>query len=372
MTVGQRREDKRFRVVLRASSSVQIRSTVEEDPAAWAFDWVLEGQQTRVKVLDVLGSTPGINVHDHLALEVEVAARSLDEAVERGRHLASYHLTMLSLAARAPTGRPEPVLAYDSTVLSQKRAYRGWQTLDGFPVGKVPADPDLVGRIHNVLTSVPESSKRHHALTMAAQFYSSSLRETNPLLRFMLVWLACDAIENETRRYVHPPRIRDSHWGLKAIAESRGIDRDIVSNGYELRNDLFHPSRQIDITLLPVRADELSEQLEAIFAEAILVLYGATAMRVGAPDSPTTVHPTEIIIDGDIEGDEDLWSSGAHPHCRIEIQLRPIPGRPNKPEVDISLTPSNCDFAPKSWQIWGPSGPHRVRLDGNEGNPRPS
>jgi hypothetical protein len=255
-----------YRFVFVVSSAVRLHAKPAEPAMTWNFPWVIDGEQVHVLVRDRIDSSHGYPQHLGLELQVEVAGADFNDAFERAHKLASLHLTLVSAVGRGPTGSPRPAVAYEITPGVERRDFRQWHGPLPFPIGKTPV-PDLpFGKFFEAYVAIKDPSIAYPIL-MAMQLYAAGLREIEPLLRFMLFWPACEAIDVPLRRLLaRTPR--DRHWGLKALAESQGESADLIDDAYELRNDLFHVRGGVDASALPGRAQALGTALSRLSCRA--------------------------------------------------------------------------------------------------------
>jgi len=101
----------------------------------------------------------------------------------------------------------------------------------------VPNEPfsELLG------PSVPIHEARRRAANVAADAYAAALREDAGAVRFMLLCIACEALETPLRKSkLDPAKTGDGWYALKAVAARVGIDPAEISQAASRRNDLTH------------------------------------------------------------------------------------------------------------------------------------
>src|SRR5262249_792388 len=155
----------------------------------------------------------------------------------------------------------ELVLVYEITPgKTSDLDFAQWEDID-LPLGKVPARGETVSRLQQAMLAMPDPTQRQPIL-LAAQFYLASLRETEPGLKLVLLWPACEALDRPLRRLLDR-KPKDRFWGLKALAESRDESAAVVKDAYKTRTDLAHARPGALDDLVP-RAREAADRLEPV------------------------------------------------------------------------------------------------------------
>lgn len=330
----------------------------------WRFPWVIDGEDVLVLIRDRVDSSLGFPWHVGLELSVEVQGTSLDEATDRALHLASQHLAILSTVGRAPTGEPLPVLAYEITPGVVERDFRQWYRDLPLPLAKTSVPNLPFADVFQGCTSVTDPYLRHYVI-MPMQLYAAALRQTSPVLRFMLFWPACEALDRPLRsRLSRTPK--DSHWALKALAESQGEPAALIVDAYQLRNDLFHVRHETDLSRLRDRAEEISSRLEPVALRGLLTLLGLSDHMSDLPAHSVSPHPMQLILTAVMHAEVDDLNGDNHPHVEFSpaIQLDSID---DDGSIRISMpsrfTVRNCQLlSPRSVEIRGPHGPNNPRI----------
>lgn len=350
-----------FRVVFRASSRARLHEKPADPAATWTFPMVIDGSSVVAIVRDVVDSVGGVAIHQALEVQIELDAGDLDDAMKMASSTAAMMLTLIATASRSPIERPLPLLAYETTPDATSRAFRQWTQDVPIPVGKTPAPGNLVSALQQRALDLHDPARRHCVL-MAIQEYAGALREIADIQRFILLWLACEAIDRPLRGMV-TRQPRDTWWGLKAVAEQRGEDPALLDDAYQLRNDLFHVRAEIDPLALPQRARDLGDQLEPLLLPSIcLVLHVGSAVADGASESSSPDF-VSVVLQAEIEGDPAGWGGDVHPHAEFNVSLRPGPQPKEHRTVtiqpDITFTARNVEsMTPRGYEIWGPRGPN--------------
>lgn len=335
-----------FRLVFIASSTVRLHAKPADPPMTWNFPWVIDGKETHVLVRDRIDSPQGYPQHLGLEVQVHLPAESLEDALDKAHKLASLHLTLLSTVGRAPTGSPMPVLAYETTPDADERDFRQWHGPLPLPIGKTPVPEPPFGQFFEAYV-VPRDPSIQYPILMAMQLYSAALREIEPVLRFMLFWPACEAMESSLRRKLDR-KLKNSFWGLKGLAERHCETADLIDDAYLLRNDIFHVRGGVDASAMSARAQSISDRLEPIIAPGISLLLdlGAAAVEAQLPAHATSAHPVQLIFIATMRGDPGLWNADSHPHVEINFDVVPV-----ETNADGSLNfkaPSSLRFATAS------------------------
>ena len=356
METGRRR----FRVVFLAVSGVRLHDKPAEPASTWTFPWQIDGEDVQVLVRDRVDSSRGYPQHLGLEVQVELPASDLDQAFQRASSLASMHLELLSTIGRGPCGSPEHVLGYEITPGTEEREFRQVHGPLTFPIGKTPVPNPPFGDFFEAYVGLRDPSIRYPIL-MAVQFYAAALREVEPVLRFMLLWLACEAIEDSLRRKLDRKR-KDRNWGLKALAEQQGDSADLIDDAYVLRNDIFHVRGGVDVGEIPVRAGSLADRLEPLVAPGVLVLLDLGGRTDQLPTQAATAHPVRLVFSATVRGEPQMWSADSHPHVEVDFNVELI--NINKDGSINFKTPANfrlrnCEqMSPRSIEVRGPFGPN--------------
>jgi uncharacterized membrane protein len=203
---------------------------------------------------------------------------------------------------------------------------------------------------------------------MAMQLHAAALREVEPTLRFMLCWIALEAIGSPLRRRLHRAR-KDRHWGLKALAEAHGDSAELIDDAYELRNDLFHVRGGVDARMIPARAHDIGDRLEPLIAPGLLVLLDRAADAGHLPATAASAHPVQFVLTASVRGNPSAWGPDSHPHVELDFEVVPL-GVADDGSIDFktptTITIRNCEaMTPHSIEIRGPFGPNvgRMALD---------
>jgi hypothetical protein len=362
-----------FRLVFITSSAVRLHTKPADLPMTWNFPWVIDGEEVHVLTRDRIDSSRGYPQHLGLEVQVHLPAASLEEALEKAHKLASLHLTLISAVGRAPTGSPMPVLAYETTPEADERDFRQWHGPLPLPVGKTPIPDPPFREFFEAYVTTSRDPSIHYPILMSMQLYSAALREIEPVLRFMLFWPACEAMESSLRRKLDRTP-KDSLWGLKGLAERHGETADLIIDAYQLRNDIFHVRGGVDASTIPARAQSIGDRLEPIIGPGICLLLDLDVAAVEAqlPAQAASAHPVQLIFTATMRGDPGQWNADSHPHVEINFEVVPVQtdadGSINF-KAPSSFTVRNCEqMTPRSTEVRGPFGPNigRMGLDETE------
>lgn len=322
----------------------------------WRFEILLDGAQTLVVMRDVvIEDKAGLVIHQGLGIEVDLHADCEDEARNKAVGLASLHCTALSITTRAPVDSPTVVLIYEITPgKTQNLDFAQSQDVE-LQFGKAPAPGDVVSKVQQALLNVPDPSQRQPIL-LAAQMYAAALREIEPVLRFIMFWPACEALDRPLRRVLHR-RTKDRFWGLKALAECHGESPDLVEEGYEARNNLFHAEAGV-LDDLVERTRNLGDRLEALIAPGLLLVLNLPAAIDALPSIASSNHPTRLTFRGRLSGNPTEWPSGTNPHVEVTFETKGM-GIRGKGTVQSDFKLKNAaGLEAPAIEFWGPLGPN--------------
>jgi hypothetical protein len=213
-------------------------------------------------------------------------------------------------------------------------------------------------------TGTPSAADRH-PFVMASQLYAAGLREDAALLRFMMFWPACEAMDVPLRKTLdrHP---KDQHWGLKALAERRGESASLIRDAKKLRNELFHVQPGIDIAALPDRAKVLGDGLERILPWGLLELLGVPIGDVEIPARCATSDSVRVELTGTLVGDPARWSEASHPGIEAKFDVVTGAVTASRFPISCSLKLTNLDdLTVGVWETWGPRSPNPGTIDVN-------
>jgi hypothetical protein len=354
-----------FRVVFHCGSGVRLQSRPQDPPASLRVELDMPTGDAAVLIRDLVDGASGLPVHEGLELQVVISGADLDEAVTRGRQLASLYCAALSAASRAWVNAPDPMLAYEITSGAHRRAFRQWHRDVPLPTGKTPVPQLSFGPMHTRLIGLPETSVDTRLIQMAIEFYTGAMREVEPILRFMLLWPAAEALDAPLRRRLTQVVPDQRHWGLKACARQRAIEPKLVDDAYDLRSDLVHVRPGRSTRELLADAQEIGDQLEGLVVAALCLALDVPEAQAALPLAAGTGHRVEVIVDAEIEGDPAGWAEDHHPRITGRYKLEPIKGS-DPPQATLTPTfkAENCDrvHAP-GISVWGPLGPNSVTME---------
>ena len=352
---------RQYRVCMFAGSKVRLQTRVGDAPMAWRFDLMDGDVRDRLVIRDEIDSQNGLDVHRGLILEVDVYAPSEEEGRAKAVGLAAVHLTALSISTRAPIDTPQVVLSYEIT--PGKEADLDFIQFDNveLPLGKVPGSAHTVLEIQQALLGIPDPTRRQPVL-LAGQLYAAALRELEPVIRFMLLWPACEALDRPLRRLWPDHSPKDRHWGLKALAVRCDEASDLIDGAYDLRTNLFHAKAGVLDTLVE-RATDAADRLETIIATGLLAALDLSDIERDLPDVSSSNHPITLTHRGRLRRKHGAWADDAKPHLETVFELRGL-GEPGKAEFSGSFKLVNADAldAPKI-EMNGPQGPNLGQVE---------
>jgi hypothetical protein len=187
------------------------------------------------------------------------------------------------------------------------------------------------------------------------------MSETDPLTRFLILWLAFEALEPLLREHYH---VEDQGFqGLRALADNLGEGGSaFISAVLGLRRDLFH-TRRVSIEGMKDRASECLPRLQRLLVAGWLTLLGRPQSELALfPEEAVVPYPARLLVFATIvQEDETRWGSGRHPH--FEGNLRAIRvDTGDRREVGVTfetkLTVRNAEgMQLRRMEIRGPGGP---------------
>jgi hypothetical protein len=313
---------------------------------------------------DVVGEASGVTVHRGLELQVVIPASDLEDAITRGRSLGSMYCSALTASSRAWVDAPGLVVAYEITPGVTRRAFRQWHRDAPLPMGKTPVPESAFGPIHLRLAGLPPEDPSTRLIVMALDFYTGAMRQIEPVLRFMLLWPAAEALDGPLRSRLVQIAPDQRHWGLMALARQRQVDPGLVDRAYELRSDLVHVRPSRPTAEVVEQAQIIGDQLEGLVASALCLALDVPEAQAGLPSSASTGHPVEIVVNAEIEGDPETWNRDRHPQIAARYEIVPVEGS-DPPELAFTptFTVGNCDQAHSPGiAIYGPAGPNAITM----------
>jgi hypothetical protein len=358
---GSRR---RFRIVYSTETQFRLMERPGDPPARWTFNFTEEPDSATVRVRDFVSTEDEIPWHRGLELEVDVVAGDLDEAISSGGQWAETALTLLAAAGRAPATPAEPQVAYEITPDVREREFAQWYTDLPILVGKTPVPRDAFAALFNPLLAGPPGTtdrRLTQRLLLSLSWHRLAMSETDPLTRFLILWLAFEALEPLLR---HHYGVADQGFqGLRALADELGEGGSaFITDVLGLRRDLFH-TRRVPIDDMKERASECLRRLQRLLVAGWLTLLGRPQSELALfPEQAVVPYPARLIVFATIvQQDETLWDSSRHPH--FEGELRPIRVDTGDPrDVGVSfetkLTARNAEgMQLRRMEIRGPEGP---------------
>jgi len=352
----------RLRLVCRADSQARLMEKPGDDSAIWNFRVLADDGEIEITIGDDVRVADGIPNHVGLVIQVDRDGADIATAVAAAQLDAEVALMMLSAVTRAPTGAAEPLVAYEVTDGVERRAFQQWFRL---PVmtGKVPASEQAFGELMPAYLA-PSDQKLLWRLTQSMSWHRLALRAADSLMRFMQLWIACEALEPRLVELLAPPSPSGDQPppfpGLQALATALGDPDNTVKRSYTLRNDLFH-ARRVTVPDMRTGADALVPFLENLLPAAWGRLLGIVDLGQKVAATATTAHPVTAIVHGIlIEPDASRWRWANHPHLEGELTAR---REQTEDSRDVSITYDNNlhhvnvdNYEAGGLEIRGPSG----------------
>lgn len=368
-------EPKLFRAVFHSDTRVRLRQQATDPAGEWTFRFDAPGNVVRAEGVvrdSVRVDEEGIPWQPGLEVAVEVEAEGVEEAEAVALSVAETALFMLACARRAPVRQAKLHVLYEIGPDVSERVFR--QVFWGFPVptGHATADQDAIVQLWNQLMTV--SDRIQHRVVVSLSWFRLALEEADPLMRFVRLWLAAEALD---------PLLRDL-YGLKQYEESqpepvekkkppsnpglRELERrtfgdasEVIRGALKLRWAVFHPQRKTRLQLLAM-AKPVNGPLEDLIVAGWRAALGMTE----DPFPETSVGPETMnfILDGLIvDYDVTQLPSGAHPHMVLtsnphQLQAPTAPGSitvTSKPTFTLVNLPGET-FRCTAQGLAGPSG----------------
>jgi hypothetical protein len=353
-----------FRFVCFADTHFRLMERPGDAPARWTLNFN-EKPPATVRARDVVVTEDEIPWHRGLELEVDLAAADLQAAISSGTQWAETALTLLAAAGRAPASPAEPQVAYEITPGVREREFAQWYTDLPILLGKTPVAKDAFAALFNPLLAGPPGTddwRLTQRLMLSLSWHRLAMSETDPLTRFLVLWLAFEALTPLlTEHYGVDP---EGFQGLRSLADEVADDgSDFISQVLGLRRDLFH-TRRVSIDGMKERAREFLPRLQDLVVLGWLTILGRPQSELAVfPSAAVVPYPARLIVFATIvQKDEAVWGSGHHPH--FEGQLRPARVDTGDPRdvgftFETKLTVRNAEsMQPRRMEIRGPDGPN--------------
>jgi hypothetical protein len=256
---------RRFRIVYSTETQFRLMERPGDPPARWTFNFTEEADSATVRVRDFVSTEDEIPWHRGLELEVDVVAADFDEAIGMGGQWAETALTLLAAAGRAPATPAEPQVAYEITPDVREREFAQWYTDLPILVGKTAVPREAFAALFNPLLVGPPGTtdwRLTQRLLLSLSWHRLAMSETDPLTRFLILWLAFEALTPLlTEHYGVEP---EGFQGLRALAaEDREDGSEFISQALGLRRDLFH-TRRVPIEGMKERARNYLPRLQRL------------------------------------------------------------------------------------------------------------
>jgi hypothetical protein len=363
--LAQESVQRRFRVVFFMLSGARLQEHAQDPPGVLKIEVTLETDSAEVFLRDRVETVDGIPVHRGIEAQVVVGAADFDEAFAMARGLASLYCTALSTASRSWIDAPEPVVAYEITPGVTMRAFRQWYPDLPVPTGKTTVPAEALRLIQERLLGLPTSDPHTFFIRMASEFYTGALREIEPVLHFMLLWPAAEALDDPLRCLLSKVGPDQRHWGMTALARQQGEDPRLIDDAYKLRSDLLHGRAGRTSQDLIADATKLGDRLEALIVSALWLVLGAGEALPLLPSTVTSGHPVRQILHAEIEGDPAGWHYDSHPHAIAQHETKRVKDADQiHVEFSRTFTPQNCDkLHGPAIEMWGPHGPNAGKVD---------
>ena len=196
--------------------------------------------------------------HIGVQMDVTLPARNLDEALQSGYVAAQDFLIELAVAGAARCGLPEPRTVVDIDPATTIHPFR--QYIRVHPdVSRRRVKPQHLQIIRGTLERF--SGQARGSIWRGMTAYAQALAATDPLVEFLLLWIAVEAMNVPLgrRRRIRNPRPKE---GTRAFFELRVPGgKQLYKRAYDLRNRFAHGAR--DLASMTKDADELVGPMRA-------------------------------------------------------------------------------------------------------------
>jgi hypothetical protein len=356
-------------VILHARGGhARLAENIADAPGAWKFR-VQGDSPFEVRMRDVM---EGPLHHRGLVLRVDLDAEDPVSAGNEAVGHAEPTLAFAAASARAPIGDVIPLLSFDVTPDIEEREFAQWFYDLDFPLGKAPASVKIFGPLLQAVFESADTRVRSR-LTLSVSWYTRALRETQPLIRFLMVWMALEAVSAPLADRLS---IEDNHGhqSLRRIANDPAEGRGFLSEVLDVRRKLLHDLRTSPGTLAP-RADAALPRMENVLLAAWSELVDP-GLADSFPAASVNPSPLRLILLG-VFSDRALpeRDEGTEPLFTAELSI----GDPTLTEdgrvtaqIGAAFTldaPEGVSGSPHGYEIWGPSGPDLVQIKSVELQP---
>jgi hypothetical protein len=186
-----------FRVVFHATSEFRLMEKPGDEAARWNFNIILPEGPVHISVRDRVVLENDVPSHKGLEIQVDRPASDIDAAIESSIGDAETVLIMLAAAGRAPVRPVEPQVAYDITPGLTERDFVQWYHDVPIVVGKSRVTTAGFGPLYEALFTEREGVTDQRVMWRVLQsmsWHRRSLDETDPLTRFLILWLAFEGV----------------------------------------------------------------------------------------------------------------------------------------------------------------------------------
>lgn len=146
-----------------------------------------------VTILDLFVEEGTGPTHIGIGVEVELDAADLDDAVTKGKSLATFAATLLSATAQAFVGPPLPVVAFQRDSHEGKRYLRRWfRELDlSSPTRRVV--PAMLTQVAERVLEAPGALG--FRLRTSLQVFREAMNHESDVWRFLSLWISAEALD---------------------------------------------------------------------------------------------------------------------------------------------------------------------------------
>lgn len=360
--------DHRFCVVFHATSTdFRLMETNAGEPAVWHMQMNLNGVLTNIEVRDLIRPENDIPLHVGLQMAITTSAPNIDASVEAAGRVGETVISLLCTSSRAYAPEIQPFVAYEVTQDIAERPFIQWFPMPPLLSAKTAVPATAFARLFELLPATDERTAQRVRLSL--DWHRVALRETEPLFRFVHLWIALESIGNLVAEYY---TLDTSGWqGLRRLAKEEGYEESIISEILGIRSHIFHGvlrGKRLLPTAIRLSADELIPTMEHILLAGWLRLLNSYDTLPDFPRIASTRHPMRHIVHGTLlNEDSSQWGNGVHPHFAGQVDLSRKPtSDPNTVTVSYTLNAQPRHF--NQWrggefELWGPRGPNTPKIE---------
>lgn len=381
--MSERRFFVRFHVATLASIASREAQLQYGDRPVWRFSWA--NPDSKLVLHDVVTAKGGTLVHEGLALELDVPANELDEAISRARNLAEGLVNLISYATSTGCNPASLNAAYEiKRMPATVDVVWVLQEMPPPPLGDLrPIDSPVLRRVFSLYDKADQD--RIWCISQAAQWLRKAALELETVGQFVALWEGLEAISwtlpsslqsNEKEIFPTCPQCshvikqcpecgralgrRNDMAAIRSLFEQHTQSGAAAYRGIRRhRGQLMHGGKKLTSEFL----NALREDLEAL-RQGLSLGIGLSigldieaAQRIAATTPRRATRPMTVKVRGKLP--EFTAPSLDKPHLQPYVEWEPdrvysttADGKLNV-AFKQTLTMRNAAFQAESYEMWG-------------------